>query len=329
MVHPVQLRRDALGSEREGRTRSAPELPTRRNGPPAGTTTIAAIAALRWLGITVLVIVVAAACGSDSRPADYLQTLPEYALAYPGATVLGSSVTPEEQSVDGINSANVSRSYRAPASRSDVLTWYARQLSDASWTAGADLIAGNGDPIKQWSKGFVGLQLAFTPVATANARSGTLIDYGVTLWANRSRIEQGPLDALRSLSEAGLAYPGSKPDLPYDSPRTITATEVRPANTHRDYQVTATPGDVSSFYDHALVALGWQPVVPAPSDPWVDVNAPLLAWRTGQAIARLSIYVIPIASSTSRPPSVPSLVYTFTIAEIPGPDVTPGLPWGS
>ena len=81
----------------------------------------------------IVLATVLAGCGSDDRPLKYLESLPEYGLAFPAAELISSSGSPQQGSIEGPNLAQTSHAYEASAAVEDIVAWYEDELTSTGW----------------------------------------------------------------------------------------------------------------------------------------------------------------------------------------------------
>ena len=257
-------------------------------------------------------VLIACSPPADERPLRYLETVPEYGLAFPQAKLTSSGGTPEEWTVEGPIPAHTAHSYLAPALGPDIAAWYDDQLTLAGWRSTKE----DGNGIYHWHKDFVELQLETGPSSSEDATNYTT-PYTATLWAKSLAYDPTPLVALKTVPELTLADPGST--LTYDksvSGRYVGEERVRPASIERRYDTTAPVSVAIEFFEGELSRRGWQIVDPPSGDLGVGVE-PDRVWRKDDVVAGLTIRPQRADPSTST--------YSFRIAEVP--DVEPGLPW--
>jgi hypothetical protein len=271
---------------------------------------------LRILAMAVAMLFVAS-CSSDARPLTYLATLPEKDLSYPGATLLKSGEHPREQGIDSVNPATIWRMYRAVATKQDVIDWFGSELESRGWRSD-NVYVGAHDYVPQWKKDFAAVQISHL---RSEEEAPQEVSFEVELMATESIYDWGPTDILKAQPELTISYPGSEPtEEGLEMSRSISR-RVYPAHVDRDYAVRATGTDVELYFDHELLARGWEPVVPPPADVGFGYK-PTRVWHKEGLYAGLSIWL------KAKPTGDGSTVrYSFALAEEPGPEVTPGYPW--
>ncbi len=259
-----------------------------------------------------LLVVVAGCSAGDARPLKYLQTLPEDVLAYPGSTLTCNVGSPEKPGIDDPGWATSTQCYTAPASESTVVAWYADELADRGWRR-LDQYFSDGGTMPEWRKEFVALQMK--RVNIADDKDPNPFVFTVGLLALGSNYDSAPISGLLALPEIELAYPGSTPTRMAPLGRSTDADSVRPATVNGLAETPASVAEVEQYFDREFLARGWRAVDPPPTDMRFGWNA-TLAWQTDDVMAGL-------AASTIRS----GTIYRFAIAEVLGPDQTPGLPW--
>lgn len=257
--------------------------------------------------LLITLAVITAACGTDDRPLDYLESLPEYGLAFPQAELIESRGSPQRASIEGPNLAQTSHYYRATVTVEDVVAWYEDELTSTGWRSeGRD-----GDDVHRWRNEFIELQLRFGQPSDDGIR------YGVTLVAHLSWYDPTPLAALEAVPELAIADPSSTPlDDEYATGRWIDDRSVRPASIQRTYVTSASSADVIAFFESELAGRGWESLDPPPGDLGVGLE-PDRVWQKGDVTAGLTFF--------PKRPSPSTIGYGFQIAEVP--DAEPGLPW--
>jgi len=251
------------------------------------------------------------ACGSNDRPFRYLEDQPELGLAFPGATLVSESRSPEVMTVEGPISAHVDKTYEVGTGAPEVVAWYSEKLAALGWRS--DGLYGNGR--HQWTKGFVQILLGFAE-GSADEASG-VVQAELQFWTQPSVYDTAPLASLRDIPELSLAFPGATTRTSeLELGRSTSARRVRPAKIERRYETFADAEDLIRYYERDLATRGWEMLDGAPGDVGVGLQ-PDRVWRKGAVVAGLSIF--------PRRPSPSTNGYAFTIAEIT--DAKPGLPW--
>lgn len=260
----------------------------------------------RWTLLVVLAIVLTA-CGTDDRPLQYLESLPEYGLAFPQAELLTSHGSPQQASIEGPNLAQTSHSYQAAAAPEDIVAWYEDELTSTGWLSeGKD-----GNDIYRWRREFIELQLRFGQASYDGVR------YDVTLYAHLSWYDPSPLATLEAVPELSIADPSStERNDAFPSGRWIDDRRVTPASIQRTYETSASIDEVIAFFESELASRGWTPVDPPPGDLGVGLE-PDRVWQTDGLTAGLTFF--------PKRPSPSTIGYVFQIAEVT--DALPGLPW--
>jgi hypothetical protein len=169
----------------------------------------------------IVLATVVAACGSDDRPLEYLESLPEYGLAFPTAELISSSGSPQQASIEGPNLAQTSHAYEASATPEDIVAWYEDELTSTGWLSeGKD-----GNDIHRWRKEFVELLVRFGDPSDNGIR------YDVTLFAQLSWYDAAPLVALEAVPELAIADPSATEQRDaFPIGRLIDDEHVRPAS---------------------------------------------------------------------------------------------------
>jgi len=262
-------------------------------------------AARAGLGIVLAALV--ASCGSDDRPLEYLESLPENSLGFPQAELISSSRSPEQASVEGPNPAQTSHVYQASATPEEIVAWYEDELTSTGWLSeGKD-----GDDIHRWRKEFIELLLRFSDAVDDRIR------YNVTLFAQLAWYDPAPLAELETVPELEIADPRSaERNDAFPIGRLIDDRHVRPASIQRSYETPASIDEVIAFFESELVGRGWELVDPPSGDLGVGLD-PDRVWQKDDVIAGLTFF--------PKQPSASTIGYAFQIAEVP--DVEPGLPW--
>jgi hypothetical protein len=265
-------------------------------------------------GTLVAIAVLTAGCGSDSRPQSYLEAMPEGELVYPGATLTGSFSQPERGNIEGPDAARVGHRFTVAATQPEIVDWYATQLADMGWRR----VAGDGDP--SWERTFTTFALRHLRAPEDQPGSTT---FSAELSARRGYSDSAPLDALAEALEKmdGIQYPADDSLRPLRTPRFVYEDAVAPARIERTSYVAATEDEVQRHYDHVMSESGWTQITSVPPFTFGHL-APDRMWTRGDLYAALTTY--PRRGSAS---SQPQVGFDFELAEVLGPEVSPGAPW--
>jgi hypothetical protein len=268
--------------------------------------------AQRLAALATLLSVLGGCSAGDDRPLHYLQTLPEDGLAYPGATATCTVGTPEKPFIDDPGSAMTEHCYTIAASESTVVAWYSKELASRGWRRQDVFLTDAAMPA--WEKEFVRLHLR--RVNVQDDEDPNPVTFSVALIAARSSYDIAPIPGLRALPESKLSYPGSTHLQDSTLGRMTGSTSATPAKVEQMSETTASVDDIKRYFDRELIARGWKAVDP-PSDLRFGWH-PSATWQKNEVLAALM---------ASRASSATVTYYWFAIAEILGPDQTPGLPW--
>ena len=237
---------------------------------------------MRKVPATVLVVLLlaftASGCARDPGRT-WLESQPEYGLAYPGATLVSTETGGDEGFYRP--GAHTVWEFTSPASFADIHDWYSAQLGPRHWVGGQDAtgVLGAG-PMYNWSRPGLSLALTSYPAIAGKAR------YKVSLGVEDEWQWASQLQSLRDLPETQLAPPGSKAT----AAETFSASLVQGGTrlfVQRRYEWSSNQATALQFYDSSLVALGWTRVKPATSEP-LD-NASDITWQKGQVLAVVKV----------------------------------------
>jgi hypothetical protein len=264
---------------------------------------------LAALGVLVALVALTASTAKvfgDDRPTAYLASLPETRLAYPGATLLGSSSTPADAWFGTTRSATVTSRYEARATAEEVTDWYARELAARDWLR-RDINLSSSGQIPVWHKDYAEIQLGHV-----RQDSPGVTRFSITAYARHGREDPAPLRRVQAMPELELVYPGSdQQETGEGLGRRTSDHNVQPAYVVRRYDTEATPADVLAFFDRELTARGWTaqgPVSKRGERTWVRDDA------------EFSLHAYDPEGRTVN-------AYSFEIREVPGPEATPFDPW--
>ena len=167
----------------------------------------------------------------------------------------------------------------------------------------------------QWRKEFTTLQMRQFNVG--DDKDPNPSEFTIAILATGFSYDMTPVPGLLALSESELAYPGSKQVQDSTSGRSTSSNSARPAKVQRLVETPASVTEVEQYFDREFLARGWRAVNSPPPDMRFGWN-PSHAWQKGDVMAGLAATRIRSGTIT---------IYRFAIAEVLGPDETPGVPW--
>lgn len=240
------------------------------------------VSRLMMQGAWALAIAAAVAgCGPNAR-LDFLQSRPENALVYPGASLVSAGTNTGVLPDAG---PEIDRAFSAASPQADVVDWYRVELSKRNWVGG---VASSGQGTEYtaeygWSRPGLTLELEF--FAPVDGRT----KFVVVMQAGSEYVVAPQLEALRQMPEATLAPEGARPsglrdDWLADPTPAMGGWQLRVS---RMYILDTSASGVEAFYRAQLAARGWAPATPLPFGR--DRGAPDLQWQQGTVTIRLSI----------------------------------------